>query len=166
MSISKSLLRAVKLQERIEELRDRLTTLLDLARAEIASTPLEDLAVSPQGGRPKMLKIARGKQVAPAQIAAVKKIDGRTKAAHAGKRARRSPLAGRKRASSPSGPLSPAVVKVLQSKKQPMNVRDILSGLFANGYKFNSADPKKNLAARIYRLKGVKQVSSGLFGLA
>ena len=166
MSISKSLLRAVKLQERIEELRDQLTTLLDQARAEIASTPVEEIAVSPQRGRPKMLKIARGKRVAPPQIAAAKKIDGRTKAARAGKRAGRSPLAGQKRASSPSGPLSPAVVKVLQVKKQPMNVRDILSGLLANGYKFNSAEPKKNLAARIYRLKGVKQVSSGLFGLA
>ena len=47
-----------------------------------------------------------------------------------------------------------------------MNVKDILDGLTANGYQFNSAEPKKNLAARIYRLKGVKQVASGLFGLA
>ena len=35
--------------------------------------------------------------------------------------------------------------------------------LLADGYHFNSAEPKKNLAARIYRLNGVKQVSAGLF---
>lgn len=77
-----------------------------------------------------------------------------------------SPLKGRKRASSPSGPLAPAVVKILKSKRQAMNVRHILDELVANGYKFNSPEPKKNLAARIYRLKGVKQVGEGLFGLA
>ena len=79
---------------------------------------------------------------------------------------RRSPLKGVKRSTSPSGPLAPAVVQVLEAKKQPMNVKDILDGLTANGYQFNSSEPKKNLAPRIYRLKGVKQVASGLFGLA
>ena len=44
-----------------------------------------------------------------------------------------------------------------------MNVKDILDGLTANGYQFNTPEPKKNLAARIYRLKGVKQVAAGLF---
>ncbi len=47
-----------------------------------------------------------------------------------------------------------------------MNVRDILDQLLANGYAFNAPEPKKNLAARIYRLKGVKQVSPGLFAHA
>ena len=89
-----------------------------------------------------------------------------TKAPRAAGRKRQSPLKGVKRATSPSGPLAPAVVKVLESKKQPMNVRDILDGLLANGYHFNSPEPKKNLAARIYRLNGVKQVSAGLFAVA
>ena len=44
-----------------------------------------------------------------------------------------------------------------------MSVRDILYKLLDSGYHFNSSEPKKNLAARIYRLKGVKQVSTGLF---
>ena len=79
---------------------------------------------------------------------------------------RRSPLAGHKRASSPSGPLAPAVVKVLEQKNKPMNVREILDHLTATGYTFNTPEPKKNLAARIYRLKGVKQVSAGLFAKA
>ena len=162
MSISKSLLRAVKLQAKIEELRDQLTTLIDKARAEIAASPAEEIPTTVQKGRPKMLKIARGKQP---QATTAKKIDGRTKAARTAQQARRSPLAGQKRASSPSGPLAPAVIKVLQAKRQPMNVRDILAGLSVNGYKFNSPEPRKNLAARIYRLNGVKQVGAGLFGL-
>ena len=81
-------------------------------------------------------------------------------------RRKRSPLLGVKRAASPSGPLAPAVVAVLKTRKKPMNVGDILSGLTANGYQFLSAEPKKNLAARIYRLKGVRQASAGLFALA
>ena len=174
MSISKSLLRATKLQEKIEALREQLSDLLDKARAEIAASPVEEVSVTPQRGRPKMLKSIRGKaRGTTAPAAAPKKVDARTKDARTAKagtrvrgKAKRSPLAGHKRAESPSGPLAPAVVKVLQSKKQPMNVRDILAGLLANGYHFNSAEPKKNLAARIYRLKGVKQVDAGLFGLA
>jgi hypothetical protein len=62
-----------------------------------------------------------------------------------------------------SGPLAPAVVKVLQSAKAPMSVGEILNGLRLNGYKFASSEPKKNLFARIYRLKGVKKVGPGKF---
>ncbi len=47
-----------------------------------------------------------------------------------------------------------------------MSVRDILDHLLSNGYTFNTSEPKKNLAARIYRLKGVRQVSPGLFAQA
>lgn len=64
---------------------------------------------------------------------------------------------------SPSGPLAPAVVQVLKAKGAPMGVAEILEGLRANGYQYPSADPKKNLGARIYRLKGVKQVGPGRF---
>jgi hypothetical protein len=62
-----------------------------------------------------------------------------------------------------SGPLAPAVVRVLKLRRTPMGVSDILDGLLANGYKFSSPEPKKNLFARIYRLKGVKQVGPGKF---
>lgn len=68
-----------------------------------------------------------------------------------------------RRSTSPTGPLAPAVVQVLKSKNSPMSVSEILDGLFANGYKFASPEPKKNLFARIYRLKGVKQVGPGKF---
>jgi hypothetical protein len=68
-----------------------------------------------------------------------------------------------RRSTSPTGPLAPAVVKVLKSRNSPMSVSEILDGLLANGYKFASPEPKKNLFARIYRLKGVKQVGPGKF---
>jgi hypothetical protein len=67
------------------------------------------------------------------------------------------------RTSSATGPLAPAVVQVLKSKDSPMSVSEILEGLFSNGYKFASSEPKKNLFARIYRLKGVKKVGPGKF---
>ena len=44
-----------------------------------------------------------------------------------------------------------------------MSVSEILEGLNTNGYKFTSPEPKKNLFARIYRLKGVRQVGPGKF---
>jgi hypothetical protein len=75
-----------------------------------------------------------------------------------------TPIRGRgRRSTSPTGPLAPAVVQVLKSKNSPMSVSEILNGLLANGYKFASPEPKKNLFARIYRLKGVKQVGPGKF---
>jgi hypothetical protein len=55
------------------------------------------------------------------------------------------------------------VVTVLKAKGAPMAVAEILEGLRANGYRYAAADPKKNLGARIYRLKGVKQVGPGQF---
>ena len=78
----------------------------------------------------------------------------------------RKPAASRGRArrrGSPSGPLAPAVVQVLKAKGAPMGVAEILEGLMARGYQYPSRDPKKNLGARIYRLKGVRQVGPGQF---
>ena len=171
MPIYTSLHRAAKLHDKIEEMRAQLAELLDKARKELAASPAEEVPTTPRRGRRKMLK----KSAATAAPAPAKR--GRKPGRLAGRPVkaaavpvtrdrRRSPLKGVKRSTSPSGPLAPAVVQVLETKKQPMNVKDILDGLTANGYQFNSAEPKKNLAARIYRLKGVKQVASGLFGIA
>ena len=163
MSISSTLRRAAKLQEKIEGLRGQLAVLLDKARKELDSDVSEVIPAPLRGrSRPKALKRIGGAR----GLRAGKEVSGNAKAARGRGSKRRSPLAGHKRAASPSGPLAPAVVKVLEKKKQPMNVRDILAQLLANGYAFNSSEPKKNLAARIYRLKGVKQVSAGLFARA
>jgi hypothetical protein len=87
-----------------------------------------------------------------------------TPAVNLGRGRKVAQVSGRgRRSTSPTGPLAPAVVQVLKSKNSPMSVSEILDGLLANGYKFASPEPKKNLFARIYRLKGVKQVGPGKF---
>ncbi|HXM29329.1 MAG TPA: hypothetical protein VN957_25110 [Chthoniobacterales bacterium] len=82
------------------------------------------------------------------------------------RRADASVAAPVRRNASPSGPLAPAVVKVLKAHKRPMSVAEIVEGLEKNGYQFITAQPRKNLAVRIYKLKGVKQVGPGRFSAA
>ncbi len=78
---------------------------------------------------------------------------------------RSSPLKGKKRPKSPSGPLGDAVIKVLQRSNDPMSVAEIHDGLNEDGYVFTAKDPRKNLYARIHTLKGVKRVAPGRFAL-
>ena len=137
MKLSSSTLRkAAEIQERIERVQDDLGSLLQ-ANAEACSTPVAAAA-------PLRSVASRGRASKAAPVV--------------------SPGRGRgRRSTSPTGPLAPAVVKVLKSKESPMSVSEILDGLTSNGYKFASPEPKKNLFARIYRLKGVKQVGPGKF---
>ena len=179
MSISTSLQKAAKLQEKIEDLRKQLDDLLNKARRELASTPVPEIPAAlrgvggsrrpaPEAAKPaKTIKggssrtVQKNGELPSRQKLARKALVPRTSGTGEGRG--RSPLAGRKRAASPSGPLAPAVVKVLRSNGKPMCVSDILAGLLKNRYTFSSPEPKKNLAARIYRLSGVKQVAGGLF---
>jgi hypothetical protein len=129
--------KAADLQERIERLQQALDALLKTGEAA-GSAP----------GQPESQK----QPVTPP-------AERRGKATVAAPAARGR---GRQRGS-PSGPLAPAVVTVLKAKGAPMGVAEILEGLRANGYRYPAANPKKNLGARIYRLKGVKQVGPGQF---
>jgi hypothetical protein len=134
---SATLRKAAEIQERIERLESELGHIL-------------------QGEAPP-------KPVAPSPAAAVPRL---TRRGTRGRSTRSAALNGRgrgRRSTSPSGPLAPAVVRVLKSRGAPMGVSDILDGLMSSGYKFNSPEPKKNLFARIYRLKGVRQVGPGRF---
>jgi hypothetical protein len=133
---SSTLRKAAEIQERIERLQEELGRLLPTS-AEASSAPV---VVAPT---PRVVARRRG-----------------------GRKAVAAPSVGRsrgRRSTSPTGPLAPAVVQVLKSRELPMNVSEILEGLTSNGYKFASPEPKKNLFARIYRLKGVKQVGPGKF---
>jgi hypothetical protein len=134
---SATLRKAAEIQERIERLESELGHIL---QGEAAPKP-----------------------VAPSPAAAVPRL---TRRGTRGRSTRSATLNGRgrgRRSTSPSGPLAPAVVRVLKSRGAPMGVSDILDGLLSSGYKFNSPEPKKNLFARIYRLKGVRQVGPGRF---
>lgn len=88
-----------------------------------------------------------------------------TKSGRRGRTGRVSPLAGKKRPVSPSGPLAPAVAKVLEKAGKPLSVNEIHEGLVKTGYEFTTPDPKKNLYARVHALKGVKRVGPGQFAL-
>jgi len=133
---SASLRKAADIQERIERLESELEQLLQGETAAKPVTP--SLAPTPRLTR-------RGRRARTTKAVA---LNGRGRG---------------RRSTSPSGPLAPAVVRVLKSRGAPMGVSDILDGLMSNGYKFNSPEPKKNLFARIYRLKGVRQVGPGRF---
>lgn len=134
---SASLRKAADLQERIERLESELEQLL---QGETAAKPVTP-SLAPT--TPRLTR--RGRRGRSPRAAA---LNGRGRG---------------RRSTSPSGPLAPAVVRVLKSRGAPMGVSDILDGLMSNGYKFNSPEPKKNLFARIYRLKGVRQVGPGRF---
>jgi len=134
---SASLRKAADIQERIERLESELEQLL---QGETAAKP-----VTPSLAAPTPRLTRRGRRGRATRAVA---LNGRGRG---------------RRSTSPSGPLAPAVVRVLKSRGAPMGVSDILDGLMSNGYKFNSPEPKKNLFARIYRLKGVRQVGPGRF---
>jgi hypothetical protein len=134
---SASLRKAADIQERIERLESELDQLL---QGETAAKPVTP-SLAPT--TPRLTR--RGRRGRATRAVA---LNGRGRG---------------RRSTSPSGPLAPAVVRVLKSRGAPMGVSDILDGLMSNGYKFNSPEPKKNLFARIYRLKGVRQVGPGRF---
>jgi len=133
---SSTLRKAAEIQGRIERLQEELGSLLQ-AGTEASSTP-----------KAAATAVRSAASRGPARKAAPAVSSGRGRG---------------RRSTSPTGPLAPAVVKVLKSKESPMSVAEILDGLTSNGYKFASPEPKKNLFARIYRLKGVKQVGPGKF---
>ena len=74
-----------------------------------------------------------------------------------------SKLAGRPRPASPSGPLAPAVVKVLQRYGRAMKVNEILIGLEHDSYIWTAKNPRQTLYVRIGKLAGVSKVDEGLY---
>ena len=141
-----TLRRALELQERSEGLQRELSRLLG-KNVSLSGLVSESLSVSgPRRGR---------KPGRPAKKAA---IPGRRKK-------RTSPFKGKKRPSSPSGPLAPAVHKVMKRAGGPMNVDAILQGLKQDKYVWKVSNPKANLAARVYTMPGVKKTGPGMFAL-
>jgi len=152
-----TLRRALDLQERIESLQSELTRLLG---KNVSLTGFVSETVSVTGPR------RRGRK--PGRVAKKAAKPGRPakKVAKRGRRKKRtSPFKGQKRPSSPSGPLAPAVHKVMKRAGAPLNVNAVLQGLKQDKYVWKVSEPKKNLAARIYTMPGVKKVGPGMFAL-
>jgi hypothetical protein len=139
-----TLRRALDLQERIEDLQRELQGLLG-KNSSLAGFVSRTVAGPRRRGR---------KPGRPAK-----------KAAKRGRKERTSPFKGRKRPSSPSGPLAPAVHKVLKRAGGPMNVDAILQGLKQDKYVWKVSNPKANLAARVYTMPGLKKTGPGMFAL-
>ena len=150
-----TLRRALDLQEQIESLQRELSRVLGKNTA-LAGLVGGSAGVSPARRRGRKPGRKPGRPAKAAKKAAKK--GGRRKK-------RTSPFKGKKRPASPSGPLAPAVTKVMKRANGPMNVDAVLQGLKNLKYVWNVSDPKKNLAARIYTLPGVKKVGPGMFAL-
>lgn len=142
-----SLRRALELQERIEDLQRELTRILG-KNVSLSGFAGETVSVTGSGRRGR-------KPGRPAK-----------KSAQSGKgKKRTSPFKGKRRPSSPSGPLAPAVHKAMKRAGAPMNVDAILQGLKQDKYVWKVSEPKKNLAARVYTMPGLKKTGPGLFAL-
>ena len=155
-----TLRRALDLQERIENLQRELSRLLG---KNVSLSGLVSGTVSVSGAR-------RGRKPGrPAKKAAKRGPKPGRPAKKVAKRGRRkkrtSPFKGKKRPSSPSGPLAPAVHKVMKRAGGPMNVDAVLQGLKQDKYVWKVSNPKANLAARIYTMPGVKKTGPGMFAL-
>jgi hypothetical protein len=149
-----TLRRALDLQERIEDLQRELQGLLG-KNSSLAGFVSRTVADPRRRGRKPGRPAKRGRK--PGRPA--------KKAAKRGPKKRTSPFKGRKRPSSPSGPLAPAVHKVLKRAGGPMNVDAILQGLKQDKYVWKVSNPKANLAARVYTMPGLKKTGPGMFAL-
>ena len=136
-----TLRRALDLQERIEDLQRELQGLLG-KNSSLAGFVSRTVAGPRRRGRKPGRPAKRGRR-----------------------KKRTSPFKGRKRPSSPSGPLAPAVHKVLKRAGGPMNVDAILQGLKQDKYVWKVSNPKANLAARVYTMPGLKKTGPGMFAL-
>ena len=155
-----TLRRALDLQERIEGLQRELSRLLG-KNVSLSGLVSEAVSVSAprrgrKPGRPAKKGAKSGRK--PGRPAKKSAKPGRGKK-------RTSPFKGRKRPSSPSGPLAPAVHKVLKRAGGPMNVDAILQGLKQDKYVWKVSNPKANLAARVYTMPGLKKTGPGMFAL-
>jgi hypothetical protein len=142
-----TLLKATKIASKIERLQEKLHALLGdtlelpPATAIMTKQLLEVAKIPRRRGRPP----GSGRKLGADGIA------------------RPSKLAGRARPSSPSGPLAPAVVKVLQRYGRAMKVTEILIALEHDNYIWTAKNPRQTLYVRIGKLAGVSKVDEGLY---
>lgn len=79
---------------------------------------------------------------------------------------RRGAVKGKAREVSPSGPLGPAILKVLKESGAPMKVAEIFEALEKNSYQWTTKNPLQMLYVRMPKLPGVIRADSGAYTLA
>ena len=143
LTLKKAMKIAVKIERLQQKLHELLGATLELPPATTAMTSqLLEVAQTPRRrGRPP----GSGRKI------------------REGASSGNSPLAGRPRPRSISGPLAPAVVKVLERYNRPMKVTEILTGLEQDQYQWTAKSPKQTLYVRIGKLAGVKKAGDGLY---
>lgn len=148
MSIPDSitLRKAVKIASKIERLQEKLHALL--------GDTLE-LPPATETMKSQLLEVAKVPRRRGRPPGSGRKLEDGTRGP--------SKLAGRPRPASPSGPLAPAVVKVLQRYGRAMKVNEILIGLEHDNYFWTAKNPRQTLYVRIGKLAGVKKVDEGLY---
>ena len=142
LTLKKAMKIAVKIERLQQKLHELLGATLELPSAtKVMTSQLLEVAKTPRrrGRPPGSGKIREGGAVGS------------------------SPLAGKPRPRSASGPLAPAVVKVLQRYNRPMKVTEILTGLEQDQYHWTAKNPKQTLYVRIGKLAGVSKAGDGLY---
>jgi len=146
--------RAIAIQEKIEDLQKELEEILQGISSSVQGTAPK------KRGRPKATKTAAK---TPAKRGPK---PGAKRGPKPGAKRGRKPAKKGGRTNSPSGPLAPAVTKVLQRAGKALKTREILDGLKEDNYQWTNANPMANLSARLYTMAGVERVGSGLFKLS
>jgi len=151
--------KALEIQEKIEGLQTELEQILQGISSSLPTVPTTEK----QRGRPKAADTSTPAKRGPKPG---------SKRGPRGRRAAKAPTAPgadkpapRKRSVSPSGPLGPAVVAVLERAGRPLKAREIFNALNEDNYQWTNSNPMPNLSARLYTLPQLEKVGSGLFQL-
>jgi hypothetical protein len=80
--------------------------------------------------------------------------------------AKRNSRRAPKKVRQPRGTFAAAVREVLKNSTEPLRTAQIFEQLVRKGSVQNTANAKKVLGIRLYKLAGVKSLGGGLFGLA
>lgn len=156
-TLRKAIAITAKIERLQEELRDLFTvnssTKNNLQKKKLLTTSKN----SSRRGRPPKSKMSHS--------LLIEKGIGRKKAAIGAKK-NLSPLKGKPRASSPSGPLGPAVLKALEENGLPMKVAEIFEALGKNNYQWTAHKPLQTLYIRMPKLKGLLRTEDGKYALS
>ena len=121
-------------------------------------------APAKKANKPAVSASAKANKTAKPNIKAI--VSKKTSGAAKNTSRKTGPSKGRGRVTSPSGPLSSAVVSVLKRVRRPLSCAEITDALLKKNYQFTHPDPKRIVSIRIYKLKGVQQTGPGRFTAA